>query len=555
MDTVLLEKEQYDLPITKNVLESLPYKDKIIQKVVRRIEKETLSRIKEDTLGLLFEKLIREEERKGLGQFYTPQKVVDYIINSLDIKADSKILDPTCGCGVFLVTAYNHLKHINPNAINNLYGVDLNTSATKITRINLWLRNGQGKNSLAVLENNIKIGNSIVEDKAIDKKAFNWRKEFSAILDNGGFDFIIGNPPYVTLKNKTDYDINESFYGQIANGSTNAASLVIVKSYELIKEGGTMAFVLPKTLIRVNSYSKLRHFLLNNSKILQVCDLGTRFKDVRGEQVILFIQKINVASEIENNNVLVKVLDNNKQFFVPQKTFQRYNTFLMFEDADYYNLIEKIKGEKLKAIAKIFRGITISPNSNIITKLKTKTNKPIIKGNDISKFSHSTKYFLDVGKLKGNSSKLKDFKKNKIILQNIFSSESGIIACLDKKGNLNFDTVTNVVVTNDSLNLDYIYGLLNSKLINFYLQYVIFNKSKLTMHTDKVYLGEVPIKIVNNEAQKTIIDIVKKLNITCSRELLKELDAKVYKLYGINKKEQNMIENGLRQLMSEKSLW
>jgi len=555
MGNVLVHTEQENLRISRDTLRFLPYKDKIINRVINRIEEEKLTKIKEDTLGVLFEKLIREEERKDLGQFYTPQEIVNYMINFLDIKPDSKILDPACGCGVFLVTAYNYLKQINQNAIENIYGIDLNTSATKITRINLWLRNGPRLNSLKVLESNIKIGNSIVENKNIDKKAFNWKKEFSDILNDGGFDFIIGNPPYITLKNRRDYDVNESFYSKIANGSTNAASLVIVKSYELLKEGGIMAFVLPKTLIRVNSYSRLREFLLYNSKILHIYDLGARFKDVRGEQIVLFIQKTSEDGQIEKNKVLVKTFDSHKEFFVPQKIFQKYNTFLMFKDETYYSLIEKIKGDRLENLANVFRGIAISPNSKIVSNTKTITKIPIIKGNDISKFSHSSKFFVDITKLDGNSSKLKELRKKKIILQNIFSSEAGIISCLDKKGNLNFDTVTNVVIRDKSLNLEYVFGLLNSKLINFYLLYAIYNKSKLTMHTDKVYIGKIPIKTVDKKAQEEVIDIVKRINKKNSKKLLTELDKKVYRLYGITKKEQEKIDSGLKRIMSEKSLW
>ncbi len=555
MDAVLVPPTQENFYLSKDTLESLPYKDKIINKVVNKIEQEQLTKIKEDTLGVLFEKLIREQEKKDLGQFYTPQEIVNYIVNFLNIKQDSKILDPTCGCGVFLVTAYNYLKQINSNALNNIYGVDLNNSATKIARINLWLRNGQDSNSLNILEKNIKIGNSVVEKRFIDKKAFNWKKEFSEILNEGGFDFIIGNPPYITLKNKRDYDVNESFFSQIANGSTNAASLVIAKSYELLKEGGVMAFVLPKTLIRVNSYSRLREFLLSNSKILHIFDLGTCFKYVRGEQIVLFVQKTSKKESIKNNKVLISLFDNNKEFYVSQKIFQKYNTFLMFEDKTYYDLIEKIKGENLESIADIFRGLSISPNSQIISKLKSNGKISIIKGNDISKSSYSNGFFIAIDKLKSNSSKIDEFQKRKIILQNIFSSEAGIISSIDEKGNLNFDTVSNIILKDNSYQLDYIYGLLNSKLINFYLLYAVYNKSKLTMHTDKVYLGKIPIKKASKKIQKEIMDIVKKINEENLKEKLSELDKKVYKLYDMTENEQNKINLALKEIMSERSFW
>jgi mevalonate kinase len=85
--------------------------------------------------------------------------------------------------------------------------------------------------------------------------------------------------------------------------------------------------------------------------------------------------------------------------------------------------------------------------------------------------------------------------------------------------------------------------------------YAVFNKSKLTMHTDKVYLGKLPIKKTTKEKQKEIINLVKKMNKNNLKKTLPELDKKVYKLYGITKTEQNKISEALKQIMSEKSLW
>ncbi len=541
------------------------HSDKLIQNVMVQIKEQKIQILKEDTLGILFEKFLKEEEKKNSGQFYTPQEIVDYIFHFLNIKENSKILDPTCGCGVFLVTAFNLLRKINKEALNNIYGVDLNESAVKMTRINLWLRSGKDIKSLKTLEKNIKIGNFIVEDKNLDLRAFNWKTHFSDVLNEGGFDFIIGNPPYLTLKVGKDYKLNESIFSKIVNGSTNAASLVIAKSFELLKNNGIMAFVLPKSLVRVNSYSKLRDFILENSKILHIYDLGNCFKDVRGEQVIIFIQKTDNKNEIDQNRVLIKVYeDKNKSLFeqraflVSQKIFSKYNNFLMFEKQEYYDLVEKInkQGEQLSNLANIFRGIAISPKSPLISKLKLKNSKPIIRGKDISKFEYQVNYFLSTDKIKSNKFKLKHFNKKKIILQNIFSSEAGIIAAIDESKSLSFDTVTNIIIKDNTVDEKYLLGLLNSKLINFFLIYAIYNKSKLTMHTDKVYIGRLPIKKISREKQKEIITLVNKIEKTKERKpLLKELDKIVYKTYNLNQDEQNLIESSLTKIISVKSIW
>lgn len=552
---------EQSISVNKHILESLPYNDTVIRKVVLKLKEQKLYSLKENTLGVLFEELIREEERKDLGQFYTPQEIVDYMINFLNIDEKSKILDPTCGCGVFLTRVYTHLKQRSNSAIDNLYGVDLNESATKITRINIWLRNGKDSKSLKTLEKNIRVGNSIISNDKLDNKAFNWDKEFPQILIDGGFDLIIGNPPYLTLKENVDYDITEPFFSEISNGTANAASLIIARSFQLLKENGIMAFVLPKTILRVNSYSKLRTFLLHNSKILHIFDLGNYFEGVRGEQLILFIQKTNNKTEIKKNKILIKSFTQNKGlsfnqkgFYILQSVFNNYDNFLIFDNKKLYALIDKISGTKLETISDIFRGVPISPSSSSI---KTSGEGiPIIKGNNIHKFSCNPKYFINVSKNSISPAKIAKLKKEKIILQNIFSSEAGLISCIDKWGYLNFDTVTNIVLKDRKFDIRYVFGLLNSKLINFYLIYSVYNQSKLTMHTDKTYIGKIPIKDISLSNQKEVIKIVNKIMDVKNRNyLLNELDRIVYKLYNINSNERNLIEEYLRKSLSKKSIW
>jgi type I restriction-modification system DNA methylase subunit len=82
---------------------------------------------------------------------------------------------------------------------NNLFGVDLNEESVEIAKLSLWLRTAQKNRKLNDLSNNIKCGNSLIDDPEIaGEKAFNWQQEFPQIFAKGGFDVIIGNPPYVS---------------------------------------------------------------------------------------------------------------------------------------------------------------------------------------------------------------------------------------------------------------------------------------------------------------------------------------------------------------------
>jgi hypothetical protein len=76
---------------------------------------------------------------------------------------------------------------------NNIYGVDINDESVEIAKLSLWLRTAQKGRKLTTLSNNIKCGNSLIDDPEVaGEKAFNWQKEFPEVFKNGGFDVVIG---------------------------------------------------------------------------------------------------------------------------------------------------------------------------------------------------------------------------------------------------------------------------------------------------------------------------------------------------------------------------
>ena len=129
------------------------------------------------------------------------------------------ILDPACGSGAFLnqaleflISEHQKIDELRAQLLGgglvfsditsdilekNIYGVDLNEESVEIAKLSLWLRTAQKGRKLNTLSNNIKCGNSLIDDPEVaGEKAFNWQNEFPEIFANGGFDVIIGNPPY-----------------------------------------------------------------------------------------------------------------------------------------------------------------------------------------------------------------------------------------------------------------------------------------------------------------------------------------------------------------------
>ena len=518
-----------------------------------------------EQLGSLFEKSLEQLERKNKGQFYTPQEIVDYMVSYLDINSAKKIIDPACGCGSFLLSIMEAIKEKEDNPdFSNIYGIDINKNAVDITKLSLIIKSGFKKEYIELFDKNIITGNSIVENKKIDSLAIDWKKTFYNVIENGGFDIIIGNPPYVTLKKGKEFDPNESFYRNIIRGPVNAATLMIGKGLEYLKKGGILAFVLPKTILHVNSYSRLREYILNNTSIIHIFDLGLKFKDVRGEQIILILKNEKPSP---NHLIEIKILKNPEKdlkhqpsLFVKQSIFRSFNNkILIFDDELCYYILQKIhsKGKRLYEIVngQIFRGLPL--NNKVSTEPAEETDEKIIKGKSIVKFrinkvGYVAKKYVEII----NKKLLKRIKTKKIVMQNIFSSESGIIAAYDEEGLLSLDTVTNIIVQNDVV-AKYLLALLHSKLINFYVSFALFNRGRLTMHLDRSYIGEIPIADIKNIDLYTIIKLVEDAinGKQETKEVLKAIDNEVYKIYDLTNKEIRLIETEMNKLLSKKSRW
>jgi hypothetical protein len=212
-----------------------------------------------------------------------------------DVLMSIRILDPACGSGAFLIEAFHQmyaafqasndrleelrgqrtLFDLDKQILqNNLYGVDLNEEAVEICRLSLWIKTAQRGKPLTSLDHNIRVGNSVIADPAVHPRAFDWHAAFPEVFEEGGFDVVVGNPPYVRQEWIAPYKP----YFQKTFKSYHGTADLYVYFYELgmsvLRPDGRLSFVVTNKWLKAAYGEPLRRFFAENTWVESVVDFG-----------------------------------------------------------------------------------------------------------------------------------------------------------------------------------------------------------------------------------------------------------------------------------------
>ena len=271
---------------------------------------ELLSELEIDNIKSLekyMEILIPTNDRKLNGAFFTPQDIVDYIINEVKPKKDDKCLDPSCGCGAFLIGLVeyytnNYQKSIKEVIKENIYGFDILKYNIKRSKIILTL--------YALLHNEI-----------LQEEDFNLicHNSLNYKIDTK-FDLIIGNPPYIKFQ---DMDIETrnlllKNYKTTKKGAFNTYFAFFELGYKLLNKNGKMGYITPNNYFTSLAAVSLREYFFKNRAIYKIID----FKDIKvfDAQTYTAITFINKSI---NNTILFDKISQTKNYsdFLTQLNF------------------------------------------------------------------------------------------------------------------------------------------------------------------------------------------------------------------------------------------
>ena len=272
---------------------------------------------KKQELGIVEDEYFSDRKR----QKQTKLRLLDLLKQYREWLLQITILDPACGSGAFLNAALSFLMNEHhlidemeakvagsamifqdvENSIleNNLYGVDINEESVEIAQLALWLRTARPQRKLSSLNENIKCGNSLISDPNIaGDKAFDWEKEFPQVFAKGGFDVVIGNPPYVRIQQLKVQEV-DYYFGTYKTpcGKLDLSILFFERGFSLIKEEGLLSYISTSQWIKTDYGKNIRDFL-SEGKLKSILDFGSLpvFEDADTYPAIFLLNKSKVES-------------------------------------------------------------------------------------------------------------------------------------------------------------------------------------------------------------------------------------------------------------------
>ncbi|WP_437372116.1 Eco57I restriction-modification methylase domain-containing protein [Maribacter litoralis] len=413
-----IEGGEFDKQTSKRKKDGVFYTPKYVTKYIVENTVGKLCDDKKQELGF-------DEEQYFKGRKNRNKTTIEKLVSILDTYREwllqITICDPACGSGAFLnqaldflIKEHNYIDELKVRVLggglqfpdientileNNIYGVDLNEESVEIAKLSLWLRTAQPRRKLNDLSSNIKCGNSLIDNKGVaGDKAFKWETAFAKVFENGGFDVIIGNPPYVRAELLTDFIPYFEKNYKVFHPASDLFAYFYELGSNIINNNGLMGYI-SNTFDKTTAGKVLRDYLNNQTRFKKYIDF-TEVQIFGGATTYPVIIILDKNPPIDNTFKFIKIPKSSQSSVINIEVHDSINVLQESLDAGSWSFLSAEKSllfEKLNALSnvrdiygKCYYGVKTALNDAFISQNSFPNSrhiKPILEGKEIKKWN------------------------------------------------------------------------------------------------------------------------------------------------------------------------
>ena len=561
-----------------------------------------------------------------------------------------RVVDPACGSGSFLLGAFqylldwhlnyylshdpqSHTRGKNPPLVateggeyrlttetkkriltSSIYGVDIDAQAVEVTKLSLLLKLLEGEAGqlslgfervLPNLDQNIRCGNSLIgwdyfqgqmfpdEEELQRVNPFDWQRAFPHVFAAGGFDAVIGNPPYIQSRSNQFSSIEKKYYDtryRVSGVQVNTYTIFVEKAISIVRNEGLLGFIIPNYWLSTNSEATFRQFILVSNSTREITNVYNVFANAVVDTVILIAEKsdIPIFPKIYKVQSIDRNLRNIEERLIAVRNRQwYYSVDTILHEGDAIPTISFAKtislpdtGLKLGDVVNLRFGmkpyqvgkgnppqkkkVVQSKPFDSTEKLSTE-HLPLLRARNVKRYQIIwEERWIRYGEHLAEPRSLDLFTGPRILLQRIVSGRTLDATLANDQMVCNTDVITlKLTSTEDFDHLYFLLGILNSKLIGKYIKSINVNLDRKVfpkINTKTLESLPIPKKTIETkESYLTLVSLVKQMlsltstvvKIPSEKELLLrstnaidyEIDRQVYELYNLTDEEIKIVES------------
>ncbi len=477
---------------------------------------------REDILGLLYISTSNLGKRKATGSYYTPTNIVKKLCSVLFCQGrtkGSKILDPSCGTGNFLLQL--------PDGIpfEDIYGNDIDELSVKIARINMALKYSVTNRDLLYTH--------IRNEDYLDHH-FPFR-----------FDYILGNPPWGYEFESGEKDRLRQKYHTAQGKHMESYDIFLEQALRDLRPGGSLSFILPQALLHVKSHRAIRTILTGSCAFEYLAYLGDVFDQIQCPSIILQMKYTgNFASCLG-----MVVEETNRRFTINRERSVSADDFSFLVTDEEYHILEKIRTGSnicfLAGQADFALGIVTGNNKEFVTSEKTDSKERILKGSDLGRyhFRPGASFIEYTPEAFQQVAPEKYYRAPEKLLYRFICNQ--LVFAYDDQQTLSLNSCNILIPRIEGLAVKYVLAILNSRTAQYY-----FRKSFHSLKVLKSHIEQIPIPDITEKEQEPFLHYVERILAEKKQKNIQmiydELDEKISRLYGLDAGEYAMIKSSMK---------